>query len=122
MRSPALPCSIQPNRPATKWCRCTPADSIPIAADRLITESRAPHPVSAATTLRSVSGGAMASIGIIEAVHELRRKLNIELQRAKSQMIDLLATRQLPPARGRVHGDLTDIDPKWWWAASLNYP
>jgi hypothetical protein len=62
------------------------------------------------------------SISLIEVVHELRALLELDVRKAQSALIELLATGQLPPVSARIDGIATKIEPKWWWAASIDYP
>jgi hypothetical protein len=61
-------------------------------------------------------------IPLIEAVHELRVLRNIDLRAAISEMIDLLATGQLPMSHALIDGVRGSIDARWWWAGSIEYP
>jgi hypothetical protein len=62
------------------------------------------------------------SIPLIEAVHELRITCNPDLRSAISKIVDMLSTGQLPPADALVDGVPAKIDPRWWWAAAVEYP
>jgi hypothetical protein len=62
------------------------------------------------------------SIPLIEAVHDLRIICNSDLHSAIGEMIDLLATGQLPPADALVDGVPVKIDPVWWWVGAIEYP
>jgi hypothetical protein len=71
----------------------------------------------------SRGGGAVKStISLIEAVHELRLARDLSMRAAVSEMIDLLATGQLPPVSAIIDGESTTIDPRWWWADAIEYP
>jgi hypothetical protein len=62
------------------------------------------------------------STPLIEAVHDLRGILAPDLRSAISQIIDMLATGQLPPADALIEGTPGKIDPRWWWAGAIKYP
>ena len=62
------------------------------------------------------------SIPLIEAVHELRITCSTDLRSAISKIVDMLSTGQLPPADALVDGVPAKIDPRWWWAAVVEYP
>jgi hypothetical protein len=62
------------------------------------------------------------TIPLIEAVHELRVARNTDVRAAISEMIDLLATGQLPMAHALIDGGLGSIDARWWWVGYIEYP
>jgi hypothetical protein len=63
------------------------------------------------------------TISAVEAVHQLRQLLDLDVREAISHLIDLLATGQLPPVRAVLDGIPTRIDQRWWWASvDFHYP
>jgi hypothetical protein len=61
-------------------------------------------------------------IPLIEAIHDLRLLRNVDLRAATSEMIDLLATGQMPISHALIDGVPAKIDPRWWWAGAIEYP
>ncbi len=98
------PFSIEPNRVLSNQ---PPPDAV---AERS----------SAAPRMRTVPDP--DAIPLIEAVHELRVIRNIDLRAGTSEMIDLLATGQLPMAFALINGASAKIDPRWWWVGAIEYP
>jgi hypothetical protein len=79
-----------------------------------------PQPSNAVPGIRAVPEP--DTIPLIEAVHELRVIRNTNVRAAISEMIDLLATGQLPMAHALIDGGLGTIDARWWWVGSIGYP
>jgi hypothetical protein len=63
------------------------------------------------------------TISLIEAVHELREVRHTDLGSAIGEMINMLATGQVPPVSGLVDNAPARIEPIWWWASvKIEYP
>jgi hypothetical protein len=76
-----------------------------------------------AVTESSISRPPAETISLIEAVHDLREVGDTDLNSAIGEIIDLLATGQVPPVDALVDGVPGKIDPAWWWAsAQIDYP
>jgi hypothetical protein len=94
-------------------------ESAKVTSDQLPAHAL-PERSNAAPGMRAVSES--DRVPLIKVVHELRVIHNIDLRSAISQMVDLLATRQLPPADALVDGVPAKVDPRWWWAGAIEYP